>query len=457
MTTRPQIMVLDDEKGICLFLSMSLEDNYTVHTANTPEQAYKLLEKHDISLALVDLMLGRESGLDVLRTLREKHPEVVVIMMTAFGNISSSVEAIKLGAHNYLQKPVNIEELRMFIAQALEFQSLGRRVEYLSGELETRNSYGNMVGRSQPMQKVYKLADRLKAVDTNVMITGESGTGKELIARAIHFSGLRKAKPFVTTNCAAIPSGLLEEEFFGHKKGAFTGAYADSAGKLEQADGGTLFLDEIGELPMELQGKLLRAIQEKETCPIGGDEVKKIDVRFIAATNCDLWAMVQSGTFRQDLYYRLQVIEVKMPPLRERRQDIPLLCELFIKKLGKETGRSVAGLTRHAETLLMNYDYPGNVRELMNALEYAMVLCDGELIDVEDLPENIRTGLPREDAREMDLEQVARVYLAGQSIKSVERAMIEIALEQDQSKRKVAQMLGISERTLFYKIQEYEL
>ena len=455
---KPKILVLDDEQGICLFLSMSLEDDYTVLTANTPSQAYKILEAQDVAVVLVDLMLGRKSGLDVLKTITETYPGVAVIMMTAYGNVSSSVEAIKLGAHNYLQKPLNIDELKVFIAQALEFQTLNRKVEAYSEELETRNSYANMVGRSQQMQKVYQLIDKLKRVDTGVLITGESGTGKELVARAIHFSGDRRDKPFVTTNCAAIPDGLMEEEFFGHKKGTFTGAVADRQGKLELADGGTFFLDEVGELSLEMQSKLLRAIQEKEIRPIGAASPKKIDVRYIAATNRDLWAMVQEGSFRQDLFYRLQVVEIRMPPLRERQQDIPLLCEHFLKRLSREKGQNASSLSKGAEALLMGYSYPGNVSELINALEYAMVISDGPVIEADDLPESIRLGKGHEVQNSMGAEEAVKAFLADMSIKDVERLMVKAALERyPQSKRRAAASLGISERTLFYKIQDYGL
>ena len=452
---RPQIIVLDDEQNICVFLSLSLEDMYEVYSANTPAQAFKILERQKISLVLVDLMLGKYNGLDFLRSVKERYPEVAVIMMTAFGNIASSVEAIKLGAYNYLTKPLNIDELKLFIKQAIEFQQLNQKVDQLREELETRNSYGNMVGQSPQMQAVYRLIDKLKDVDTNVMITGESGTGKELVARAIHYSGLRRQRPFVTVNCAAIPSGLLESEFFGYKKGSFTGAVSDSAGKLKMADGGTFFFDEIGELPLELQGKILRVIQEKEVSPIGEETYQKIDVRFIAATNRDLWEMVQQGRFRQDLYYRLQVVEIKMPPLRKRKEDILPLTEQFLKKIANEKGKAIKGLTKRAEEKLINYTYPGNVRELINAIEYALVLCENDIIDEEDLPSNIRSG-PSMDG--LDLEGIIKTYLTGQSIKDVEKLMIKSALAENKlSKRQIADMLGISERTLFYKIQEYGL
>lgn len=454
---RSKILVLDDESNICVFLSMSLEDTYDVYTATTPTQAYKILEKHEIDLALIDLIIGRYNGIDVLRTIREKYLDTSVIMMTAFGNIHSSVEAIKLGAFNYLQKPLNLDELRLCIDQALEFRRLNQKVEYLSEELEMRNRYGNMVGCSPPMQKIYKLIDKLKDVDTNVMITGESGTGKELVARAIHYAGLRKNGPFVTVNCAAIPSGLLESELFGHKKGAFTGAIADNGGRLLAADGGTFFFDEISEMPLELQSKILRVIQEREVQPVGGEKYQSLNVRFVAATNRNLWESVQQGTFRSDLYYRLQVIEVKMPPLRERKQDIPILCEQFINRSAKSKGRQVPTITRRAEKLLIEYTYPGNVRELINAIEYAMVLCEDNVIDVDDLPANIRMGAePSQNQRAP--EQAIESYLKSRSIRDVECEMIKLALaDKLLTKRQIADRLGISERTLFYKMREYEL
>ncbi|HWQ30052.1 MAG TPA: sigma-54 dependent transcriptional regulator [Negativicutes bacterium] len=455
---KPNILILDDEPGICTFLSISLESTYHVHIANTPAQAYEIIESKDIRLLLLDLVIGKFSGMEVLCTIKSQHPEIVVIMMTAFGNISSSVDAIKAGAYNYLTKPLNLDELQIFISQALEFQSLNRKVEYLSEELGIRNSYWNMVGKSYQMQRVYKLVEKVRDIDTSIIITGESGTGKELVARAIHFSGARREQPFICVNCAAIPAGLLEEEFFGHKKGSFTGAFSDKLGKLELADKGTLFLDEIGDLPMELQGKLLRVLQEKETVAIGGKESKHIDVRFVSATNMDLWSMVQKGKFRQDLYYRLNVLEIPMPPLRERKQDIPLLCEQFVAKLSKEKDLHITGMTKRAEALLLQYSFPGNVRELVNAIEYAMILCDSDIIDADDFPPGIRYESDVSDTASMDIEKFARAYLSGVSIKDMERILLKINLEQNpQSRRAVAKILGISERALFYKIQEYGL
>ena len=272
-------------------------------------------------------------------------------MMTAYGDINTSVEAIKRGAFQYICKPVNIEELRLYINQALEFQHLSRRVESLSSELEEleqRTYYGDIIGKSEPMQKIYQMIDRVKNVDSSVVITGESGTGKELVARAIHKNGPRAKENFVSVNCAAIPEGLLEEEFFGHVKGSFTGAMADKKGKLELADHGTLFLDEVGDMPLSLQGKLLRVLQEKEMMPIGSTSYKKIDVRVICATNRDLLAMVQKGTFRNDLYYRLHVINIHVPPLRERKQDIPELSANILKRLAGNMKRTISGFTPEA-------------------------------------------------------------------------------------------------------------
>jgi len=459
---KKSILILDDESSICAFLSLALEDTYEVYTANSAEQAFKILNSRKIHLVLLDLLLGESNGLDVLLEVKKQDAEIAVIMMTAFGDISTSVEAIKRGAFHYLCKPVNLEELVCYIQQALEFQDLSRKVENLSNalvELEQRTYYGEIIGKSEPMQRVYQMIDKVKDLDTSIVITGESGTGKELVARAIHRNGARNAENFVTVNCAAIPEGLLEEEFFGHVKGSFTGAVSDKKGKLELADHGTLFLDEVGDMPLALQGKLLRALQEKESMPIGGAEYRKIDVRVISATNRNLMAMVNDGSFRQDLYYRLHVVEIHMPPLRERKQDIPQLCQSVLKRLSEEMNRNIRGFTPDAERLLLKYHYPGNVRELINVLEYACILCNGEEIDVMDLPDEFRGERKQESVpEEFSAADAVRNYLSGMTIKDVEKLLIENAVEQNpQSRRTAAKQLGISERSLFYKIQEYGL
>ena len=459
------ILIIDDEKSICTFLALALEDEFDVHTANSKDEAFRILKERKIHLAVLDLLLGDSNGLDVLQEIKRQYADMAVIMMTAFGDIHTSVEAIKRGAFHYLCKPVNLEELTCYIRQALEFQNLSRQVSDLSNalvELEQRTYYGDIIGKSAPMQRVYQMIDRVKNVDASVVITGESGTGKELVARAIHRNGTRSGENFVAVNCAAIPENLLEEEFFGHVKGSFTGAVADKKGKLELADGGTLFLDEVGDMPLSLQGKLLRALQEKETMPIGGSQYRKIDVRVISATNRDLLAMVKEGTFRQDLYYRLHVVEIHLPPLQERKQDIPDLCQSVIARIAGDMNRNIRGLTPDAERLLMKYHYPGNVRELVNILEYACILCSGEYIDELDLPDELRREpSPNSDVSEgaaLTPAEAVRQYLSGMSIKDVEKLLIENALaENPQSKRTAAKALGISERSLFYKIQEYEI
>ncbi len=458
---KKNLLIVDDEKSICTFLAIALEDEFEVFTANSSKQALELIEKSKIHMVLLDLMLGNENGLNLLTQIKEKYSEVPVIMMTAYGDINTSVEAIKRGAFQYICKPVNIEELRLYINQALEFQHLSRRVESLSSELEEleqRTYYGDIIGRSEPMQRIYQMIDRVKNVDSSVVITGESGTGKELVARAIHKNGSRAKENFVSVNCAAIPEGLLEEEFFGHVKGSFTGAMADKKGKLELADHGTLFLDEVGDMPLSLQGKLLRVLQEKEMMPIGSTSYKKIDVRVICATNRDLLAMVQKGTFRNDLYYRLHVINIHVPPLRERKQDIPELSANILKRLAGNMKRTINGFTPEAERVLLEYDYPGNVRELINLLEYACILCNGTMIDVGDFPDDIHTVQTAAKNETVTPQIAVRTYLKGMSIRDVEKLLVQAALlDNPQNNRAAARQLGISERSLYNKIKEFNL
>ncbi len=470
---KKKILIIDDEMSICTFLSLALEDEYDVFTSQSPEEAYKILEEERISLVILDLLLGEENGLDVLKEIKKSNEETAVIMMTAYGDIKTSVEAIKIGAFHYLSKPIDLDELQHYIGQALELQNLSRKVETLSAaieELEQRTYYGEIIGKSEPMQHVYRLIEKVKNLDTSVIITGESGTGKELVARAIHNNGARKNENFVSINCAAIPEGLLEEEFFGHAKGSFTGAVVDKKGKLELADHGTLFLDEVGDMPLTLQGKLLRALQEKEMMPIGGDKYKKIDVRVICATNRNLKQMVEEGSFRQDLYYRINVVNIHVPTLKERRQDIPDLCSNIITRLCEKMNRTCVALTTEAKRFLLEYGYPGNVRELINILEYACIICTDGKIDVKDFPgEILESGRFAQNeilSSEKGIKYTEKIapseavkrYLSGMTIKEVEKLMIENAiLRNPQSKRAAAKELGISDRNLFYKIQEYEL
>ena len=456
---KPRILIVDDEVSICLFLSLALESHYTVDSAASAAEALQKLKEEPARLVLLDLMLGSEDGLALLKEIRSRYPETGVIMLTAYGSIETSLSAMKLGAFSYLCKPVNIEELQIHIGQALAFQSLSERVEELSCQLEVRYHYGQMIGKSPQMQRLYQLIEKLKDVDTSVLITGESGSGKELVARAIHYSGHRRKGNFLTVNCAASPEGLLEEEFFGHKKGAFTGAVSDKPGKLALANGGTLFLDEVGDMPLALQGKLLRAIQEKEYSPIGSNELHKIDIRILSATNRNLRQMVEEGRFRQDLFYRLRVFEINLPPLRSRRQDIPLLCQEFLRQYNGEHKKNLEGIAPQAEKILLNYDYPGNVRELANAVEYAVILAEGPFIQPADLPAEFELSKSFSSAAPgQSPQEIVSAYLTGIPMREMERLLIQANLAAVKGKRKdCAAVLGISERSLLYKLREYGL
>ena len=377
-------------------------------------------------------------------------------MMTAFGSIRTSVDAMKNGAFTYLAKPLDLDELHVFIKQALIVRRLSDDVDFLSKELEQRFHYQEMIGKSAPMQNVYKLIDKLKDVDSNVAIVGESGTGKELAARALHFSGKRKNERFVVINCAAIPENLLEDELFGHRRGSFTGALDDKKGRFEIANRGTIFLDEIGDMPISLQSKLLRVIQQKEFNPIGSNETRKVDVRIIAATNRCLEKLVSEGKFREDLFYRLNVISIAMPALRERKEDIPMLCSHFIKEFNADQNKSVQRITQEAAELLYSYDYPGNIRQLANIIEHAMILTTTEEISVGHLPieiyrDSIKSNL---DYKDIDIQDM----LAGLPMREVERMTISGTLRLNRGRRDLtAQSLGISIRSLQNKIKEYNL
>ncbi|PWM22716.1 MAG: sigma-54-dependent Fis family transcriptional regulator [Oscillospiraceae bacterium] len=445
-----RILILDDETAIRRSLSLALSPHYHVKTAGTVEEGRQLLQQDRFDVCLLDLCIGADNGIDVLREFKCAYPNLVVIMITAFGSIHSSVEAMRAGAFSYLTKPLDLDELFVMLEQAAAYRRLVDQVEYLSTELENRYQLGEIVGRSPQMQTVYKQIERLKEVDSCVIVTGESGTGKELVARALHFNGKRRSQRFVEVNCAAIPEGLLEEEMFGHAKGSFTGAVGSRRGKFEYANHGTLFLDEIGDLSLPLQAKLLRVLQQKEITPIGSNEKIPVDVRVISATNRNIRELVEAGGFRQDLFYRLGVIELKIPPLRERKQDIPLLISHFIKRGNKEMGKEIQGISPEAQKRMIAYQYPGNVRELANAIEYAMVFCDRPVIGVEDLPAQISDpgfgGSPRSDGGS----------LAGMPLWEVEKRAIEETLRCCAGNiRRTAEALQISDKGLRNKIKEY--
>lgn len=454
---KPNILIIDDEPSICASLSLALKNDYQVRTFNSAQPALEIIEKQSFAVTLLDLKIGSENGLSVLKKIKELDPNIVVIMMTAYGSIGSSVEAMKNGAFTYLTKPLDIDELMIHIKQAVDFYKLNEQVNFLSDELRNKRYFDEIIGESEPMQHVYMLIDRLKDIDTNVLITGESGTGKELVAKAIHEAGKRKNERYIIVNCAAIPENLLEIELFGYKRGAFTGAVSDRKGKFELADKGTIFLDEIGDMPIGLQSKLLRVLQSKEFTPLGSSETRHTDVRIIAATNRDLRHLIETGAFRQDLYYRINVMEIKVPPLRDRLGDIPSLCEHFLKQLSKDLNKPIKGLTASATELLLNYEFPGNVRQLANILEYAAITSSSGIIDAKDFPEEI--GVRRTKVNcEVPSDQSIDKYLSSTSMKDIEKRAIKATLDKNNGRREqTAADLGISKRGLLNKINEYGL
>jgi DNA-binding NtrC family response regulator len=373
--------------------------------------------------------------------------------MTAYGTIESSIEAVKAGAYYYITKPINMDELMLLLEKAGEYRALNSKIKYLSGQINQNNSHYGMIGSSKKVLHIFDLIDRVKDIDSNVLITGESGTGKELAARAIHFEGKRKGNPFNVINCSAIPDNLLESELFGFRKGSFTGAFEDRKGIIEMSQGGTLFLDEIGDMDIGLQTKLLRVIQDKKVYPVGSTKGAKVDVRFIAATNKDLKEEIKCHSFRKDLYYRLNVINIDLPPLRERREDIPKIVDYFIKKNSVLLDKDIKGITSKALEALERYKFEGNVRELENMLERAVALTRRNFIDVEDLPEEVFSV---ENIISFS-DNVIPIYI-GDNMKSIEKKVLEHTLRKfNDNRKKTAEILGISERALRYKIKEYEL
>ena len=451
---KPIVWIIDDEQGICVSLALALKKDYEVSTFNSAAPALERMKSESCDVVLLDLRLQDEDGIDVLRRIKQDHPDVTVIMMTAYGSIGSSVEAIRAGAYTYLTKPLDLEQLKLFLSQAMEVRQMNEQIRFLSDELRSRQTYRKIIGESEVMQRVYARINQVKDVDASVLITGESGTGKELVARAIHDEGKRKNERFVSINCAAIPERLLELELFGYRKGAFAGADQDRKGKLELAAKGTIFLNEIGDMPLKLQGKLLRVLREREFSPVGSTEVRHTDVRVIVATNQDLRRAMDQQKLRQDLYYRLNVIEIAMPSLRDRMGDVPLLCAHFLEETAAEMNKPVKTLTPAAREALMRYNYPGNVRQLANILEYATIVSTGEGIDVADLPDEITGGQEGQQPSSAALEQ----FLSSNNLKELERRAILATLKKNNGRRdKTAEDLGISKRGLLNKLNEYNI
>lgn len=442
-----RILVVDDEANAREALAELLrEEGYEVETASDGRKALMLLERFDADVVLTDLKMPEIDGLELINRAREIHPNLTFVVMTAFGSIDTAVEAIKRGAENYLTKPLDLSAVTALVERALEKSLLVREAARLREQVGSRLSVPGIIGDHPSMQRVLKTVEQVANSRATVLVSGETGTGKELIAAAIHHLSNRRDKPFVRLNCAALAESLLESELFGHERGAFTGAQMRREGRFKQADGGTLFLDEISEIPLSTQVKLLRFLQERTFERVGGNETLTVDVRVIAATNRDLKKAMEANAFREDLYYRLDVVRIDLPPLRARPSDIPMLAQHFLEKYARENGREIVGFTDEAIRALLSYSWPGNVRELENAIERAVVLSNEERLGVESFE---RTNSL---AHAGDLSAL----IPGISLKEIERIAIEKTLAATNGSRaKTAEILGISRRTLQYRLKEW--
>ena len=465
--SKDRIVVVDDESDMVDLLEIMLrKEGYEVAAFQSAVEALGWCGSNSFDLVITDIKMPGMGGLEFLKSLKAVQPDCPVIMITAYASVDTAVEAMKAGAYDYFIKPFNVEEIKLNIRKAISYKNLSRENMLLKREIKERSGFNNLMGASPLMTGVYSLIMTVANTKANILITGESGTGKELAARAIHYESDRKDMPFVAINCGAIPESLLESELFGHQKGAFTGAVSNKEGLAESADNGTLFLDEITELPFGLQVKLLRFIQERSFRRVGGTSDIAVDIRLIAATNKDIEAGVKEGRFREDLFYRLNVIRIPMPRLAERKEDIPLLARHFTAKYSSGLGKDIMGISEDAMRLLVDYDYPGNVRELENIIERAAALEAGDLITPVSLPEKLRDrgigpvepgpmpaierylGVGSEAGR-MDLEK---------TVEQFEKAMIREALKKAGGvKKKAAELLGLSFRSMRYKLSKYDI
>jgi DNA-binding NtrC family response regulator len=450
--TKFRILIADDEQVQREMLEGFLvKQGYGIGTAADGSQALEKFKGSGFDLVLTDFRMPGMDGIQLLRELKRLNPEVMVVVLTAFGTVGTAVAAMKEGAYDYLNKPIDLDELLLLIQRVEKEVGLSRENRELREQLREKFKVDFIISASRRMEEALNLVKRVAPSVATVLILGESGTGKELVARAIHYSSPRADQPLVKVNCAALPENLLESELFGHEKGAFTGAVGRRIGRFEQADQGTIFLDEIGDLSPLLQSKLLRVLQEKEFERVGSSQTLKVDVRVIAATNHNLEEAIQKGTFREDLYYRLNVVTISLPPLRERKEDIPPLIEHFLKKYSRENQKPVVSLSKEAKDLLMNYPYPGNIRELENIIERAVVLCRGDSITTQDLPLNLQESKAEDLMKEMAGGRTLR-----ETLEEIERLQINQALEKSHGvQTKAAEELGISERVLRYKMKKY--
>jgi two-component system response regulator PilR (NtrC family) len=454
----PRILVVDDERSMRELLAIELRrEGYEVLLAENGKSAVDTLERESVDLLISDIKMPDLSGVEVLRAAKKIDQDILGIMITAFASTDSAVEAMRLGACDYLSKPFDIDLLKMKVREKIENRQLRQENVLLKRTLGLSHQFSNIIGRSESMLEVFKMIETVAKTNSTILLTGESGTGKGLVAQAIHFHSLRRERPFVALNCGALPETLLESELFGHMRGAFTGADSNKKGLLEVAEKGTVFLDEIGEMSAVMQVKLLRVLQERRFRRVGGLEELQADIRVIAATNQDLAKLVADGRFREDLFYRINVIPISLPPLRDRREDIPLLADHFLTKYGEQMGKSIAGISQTAMDLLIHHDWPGNIRELENVLERAVALEATPAILAESLPPTLRDEAPQAAVAAVEALPAGGINLEAH-VQEIERGYIAQALERaDGVQVKAAELLGMSFRSFRYYVKKYNL
>jgi two-component system response regulator PilR (NtrC family) len=455
---KDKILVADDEQSMREFLDIMLKkEEYKVSLASNGEEVVKLIDNDLFDLVLLDIRMPKLDGISALKKIKAIAPETIVIMITAYASADTAIKAMKEGAYDYITKPFKIEEIKLIIKNALEKKNLQKENILLKQVVRDRYHFGNIIGQSPKMVVLYDLLEKVSPTKTNILITGESGTGKELVAKAIHYNSPRKEKPFVTLNCGAIPESLIESELFGHMKGAFTDAIATKKGLFEVADEGTIFLDEISELPLLMQVKLLRVLQDKEFKRVGGTEDIRVDVRIISATNINLEEGVKEKRFREDLFYRLNVIQIKLPPLRDRKEDVQILANHFLKKYSEELNKNIAKISPEALPILLNYEYPGNVRELQNIIERAVALESNQELTAHNLSSYLNEQ-PLLRKGPIDIEIPNEGIDLEKMVEDLERTLLLKALDKTKGiKKKAAELLHINFRSMRYRLEKYGL
>jgi len=455
---KDKILVADDEQSMREFLEIMLKkEGYKVSLASNGEEVVKLIDNDLFDLVLLDIRMPKLDGISALKKIKAIAPETIVIMITAYASADTAIKAMKEGAYDYITKPFKIEEIKLIIKNALEKKNLQKENILLKRVVRDRYHFGNIIGQSPKMVVLYDLLEKVSPTKTNILITGESGTGKELVAKAIHYNSPRKEKPFVTLNCGAIPESLIESELFGHMKGAFTDAIATKKGLFEVADEGTIFLDEISELPLLMQVKLLRVLQDKEFKRVGGTEDIRVDVRIISATNINLEEGVKEKRFREDLFYRLNVIQIKLPPLRDRKEDVQILANHFLKKYSEELNKNIAKISPEALPILLNYEYPGNVRELQNIIERAVALESNQELTAHNLSSYLNEQ-PLLRKGPIDIEIPNEGIDLEKMVEDLERTLLLKALDKTKGiKKKAAELLHINFRSMRYRLEKYGL